>query len=205
MPFVIEKAPAEIEAVSSSRKRARKSDGQGAAPNHDKQIALRLDLSHDRYNEALEWLCPGCDRFAKEMSGEDVTYTQTVTNRKKLGKLLVKIYDGEGHSVVLDLSNAEPKGHNAITFGARGSTRFMPLKIVGSVSRDALPMLDDYLSASVLVDVAVQQMDLEEGLRAQNKRDAKAKGRRGAPLQLAAPGMVAEEPPRDAKSRAAGE
>jgi hypothetical protein len=177
MPFVVSKAPARIESVATSNKRARKSEGEGAKPNHDKAIAIRVDLSHERYTAALESLLPGADRFAKEMSGEDVSYTQTVTNRKKLGRVTATIYDGEGHSVVLKLETATVVGQNAITFGSRGHSRWMPIRLVGAVGRDALPKLDDYLDADVLVDIAVQQLDLEEGLREQNK--AKGKGKRG--------------------------
>lgn len=180
MPFVVEKAPARIEAVATSHKRARRSEGEGQKPNHDKQITMRVDLSHERYTAALESLLPGADRFAKEMSGEDVSFTQTVTNRKRLGRVTATIYDGEGHAVVVKLETANVKGHNAITFGSRGHSRWMPLQLVGSVARDVLPKLDDYVDADVLIDIAVQQIDLEEGLREANKK--KGKGKSGPAL-----------------------
>lgn len=193
MPFVLQKAPAQIEKIETSRKRAKTSPGGGNAVNHDKQISLRIDLSHDRYTEALEWLLPGCDLFAKGMSGEDVAFKQNVTNRKKLGGLTVKIYDGEGRALVVEMQSAMPRGSNVITFGQRGSTRHMPLRIVGAVARDALPKLDDFLRADVLVDVSVQQMDLEEELKRAGKGGkggGSGKGKGGPKLLPEAAGQM---------------
>jgi hypothetical protein len=167
--FEISKAPARIERVTFAKSKPKSANDEGAGV---KKITVWVDLSKGGLlKKTAALFSDAIDEATAQRIASAQGAGMEVRSKRKLGVTVVRIHAPDG-GVLFESAQARVE-RPKIVFGKEAKSVWLVLVAEMAIAKKAIPILDDYFKADVLVSAAVAQLDLEDEAKA--KADDKKK------------------------------